>query len=153
MVQLLGEFDVRMDEKGRLLFPAGLRKQLPTESQERFVLNRGFESCLALYPLTEWQKITAEINALNPYVKRNREFIRFFHRGATELALDGSGRLLIPKRLQEWAGIGKDIVLSAIANRIEIWSKEKFDELLTNEPNEFAALAEEVMGIRKQGGE
>jgi MraZ protein len=153
MVQLLGEYDVRMDDKGRLLFPAGLRKQLPPESQERFVLNRGFESCLALYPFTEWQKITAEVNALNPYVQKNREFIRFFHRGAMELVLDGSGRLLIPKRLQEWAGIGKDVVLSAIANRIEIWSKEKFDTLLTSEPNEFASLAEEVMGTRKQGGE
>lgn len=153
MVQLLGEYDVRMDEKGRFLFPAGLRKQLPPESQERFVLNRGFESCLALYPFTEWQKITAEISNLNPYNQKNREFIRFFHRGAQEMVLDGSGRLLIPKRLQEWAGIGKDVVLSAIANRIEIWSKEKFDALLSNEPDSFAALAEEVMGNRKQGGE
>lgn len=153
MVQLLGEFDVRMDDKGRFLFPAGLRKQLPPESQERFVLNRGFESCLALYPYTEWQKITAEINELNPYNKKNREFIRFFHRGAQEMVLDGSGRLLLPKRLQEWAGIGKDIVLSAIANKIEIWSKEKFDQLLTEEPDSFASLAEEVMGNRKQGGE
>jgi MraZ protein len=66
--------------------------------------------------------------------------------------LDGSGRLLIPKRLQEWATIEKDIVLSAYSNKIEIWARQKFDSLLTEEPNEFAELAEEVMGKLNPGG-
>lgn len=152
MTQLLGEFDVRIDDKGRILFPSGLRKQLPHEAQERFVLNRGFENCLSLFPYPEWQRITAEINKLNTYVRKNRDFIRFFYRGATELMLDGSGRLLIPKRLQEWATIEKDIVLSAYSNKIEIWARQKFDSLITEEPNEFAELAEEVMGKLNPGG-
>ena len=121
MAQFLGEFDIRIDDKGRLLFPAGLRKQLPPDAQEKFVINRGFEDCLALYPFNEWQQISAEVNKLNPYVKKNREFTRFFDRGATEVSLDGSGRILLPKRLLDFAGIEKDVTLAAYANKIEIW--------------------------------
>ena len=151
MSQFLGEFEVRIDQKGRMLFPAGLRKQLSPDTQERFVVNRGFEDCLALYPFTEWQKISSEVNKLNPYVKKNREFTRFFYRGATELVLDSSGRLLIPKRLLEWAGVDRDLILSAFANKIEIWSSDRFDSMQKNESDDFAALAEEVMGKAQEG--
>lgn len=151
MTQFLGEYEIKMDDKGRILFPAGLRKQLSPESQERFVVNRGFENCLALYPLTEWQRISSQVNTLNPYVQKNREFMRFFYRGATELALDGTGRLLLPKRLLEYAGIEKEIILAAYANKIEIWSGQKFNEMQGTESDDFAALAEEVMG--KPGSE
>ena len=86
------------------------------------------------------------MNKLNQYVKKNREFTRYFYRGATELALDGTGRLLFPKRLLEYAGVSKEVVLFAHGNKIEIWDKEAYDNLLTDEPDEFANLAEEVMG-------
>jgi transcriptional regulator MraZ len=153
MTQFIGEFEIKVDNKGRLLFPAGLRKQLPPDSQERFVVNRGFENCLALYPFTEWQKISTEVNKLNPYIKKNREFSRFFYRGSTELILDGSGRMLLPKRLLEFAGITKDVVMSAYSNKIEIWSGKRFNELQKNESDDFAALAEEVMGKVNSGNE
>jgi len=153
MTQFLGEFEIKIDDKGRILFPAGLRRQLPPDSQERFVVNRGFENCLALYPFTEWQKISAEVNKLNPYVKKNREFTRFFYRGATEVILDGSGRLLLPKRLLEFATIGKEIILSAFANKIEIWASQKFNEMQKGESDDFASLAEDVMGKVNDAGE
>ena len=128
------------------MLPSSLRKQLDPAAQERFVMNRGFEKCLVLYPKNDWKYISEEVNKLNQYVKKNREFIRYFYRGATELGLDGTGRVLFPKRLLEYAGIAKEVVLFAHGNRIEVWDKAAYDGLLTDEPDEFANLAEEVMG-------
>ena len=146
MTNFIGEFDCKLDAKGRLMLPSSLRKQLDPAAQEQFVMNRGFEKCLVLYPKNEWAHISAEVNKLNQYVKKNREFIRYFYRGATELGLDGTGRMLFPKRMLEYAGAKKEVVLFAYGNRIEVWDKEVYDGLLTDEPDEFAALAEEVMG-------
>lgn len=146
----LGEFECKLDAKSRLSMPATLRKSLDPAAQEKFVVNRGFESCLSLYPYNEWLKISAEINKLNRYNKKNREFMRYFYRGAMELSLDAAGRLLLPKRLMEYAGIDKEIILSAYSNIVEVWDKTKFDNLLTREPEDFANLAEEVMGGNKQ---
>jgi len=146
MTNFIGEFECKLDAKGRLMLPSSLRKQLDPAAQERFVMNRGFEKCLVLYPKNDWEYISAEVNKLNQYVKKNREFTRYFYRGATELGLDGTGRLLFPKRLLEYAGAKKELVLFAHGNRIEVWDKKAYNNLLTDEPDEFANLAEEVMG-------
>src|SRR3989344_8899313 len=145
MANFIGEFDCKLDAKGRLMLPSGLRKQLDPAAQERFVLNRGFEKCLVLYPKNEWEGISSEVNKLNQYVKKNREFIRYFYRGASELELDNTGRLLLPKRMLEYAAADKDVVLFAYSNRIEVWDKKAYEDLLTDEPDDFATLAEEVM--------
>lgn len=150
MANFIGEFDCKLDSKGRLMLPSGLRKQLDPAAQERFVLNRGFEKCLVLYPKNEWEGISAEVNKLNQYVKKNREFIRYFYRGASELELDNTGRLLLPKRMLEYAAADKDVVLFAYSNRIEVWDKKTYEGLLTDEPDDFATLAEEVMGGNAQ---
>ena len=126
--------------------PSGLRKQLEPEAQETFVLNRGFEQCLVLYPKNVWSGISAEISKLNQYKKKNREFIRYFYRGASEIGLDSTGRLLFPKRLMNYASISKEVVLFAYFDRIEVWDKKIYDNLLTDEPDDFSNLAEEVMG-------
>lgn len=146
MTNLIGEYECRLDEKGRIILPSGLKKQVPREAQDKFVINRGFESCLVLYPLNEWQVISEEINRLNLYNRKNRNFARYFYRGATELSLDGSNRLLFPKSLLGYARIQKDVVLFAFSNRIEVWAKEAYEQLMTDEPEDFALLAEEVMG-------
>ena len=151
MTQFLGEYECKLDVKGRMMLPVGLRKQVHPDAMEKFVVNRGFESCLALYPLNEWQAISAEINQLNEFVKKNREFARYFYRGASELELDTTGRILLPKRLLDYAGIDKDVILSAWSNKIEIWAPEKFEALLKDEPDDFASLAEEVMGKVNKG--
>ena len=129
--------------------PSGLRKQLDPDAQESFVLNRGFEKCLVLYPKNIWTSISSEISKLNQYKKKNREFIRYFYRGATELSLDGTGRILFPKRLLNYAAISKEVVLFAYFDRIEIWDKKTYENLLTDEPDDFSRLAEEVMGNQK----
>ena len=146
MTNFIGEYECKLDAKGRLMLPSSLRKQLDPAAQEKFVMNRGFEKCLVLYPKNDWKYISEEVNKLNQYVKKNREFIRYFYRGATELGLDGTGRMLFPKRMLEYAGVEREVVLFAYGNRIEVWDKETYNGLLTDEPDEFAMLAEEVMG-------
>ena len=146
MANFLGEFECKLDSKMRIALPAALKKQLPVEAEGRFVVNRGFEQHLVLYPLPEWRRVAAELDRLNPYVKKNRDFVRYFHRGATELELDTSGRLLLPRRLLDYAGIGDAVILLAYAQRIECWDPTLYEHLLSDEPADFARLAEEIMG-------
>jgi MraZ protein len=153
MSQFIGEFECKVDPKGRLMIPSGLKKQLSPEAQDKFVINRGFEKCLVLYPSNEWTKISAEVNKLNLYNKKNRDFARYFFRGATELVMDGSGRVLLPKTLLDYADVTNELVLFAYSNRIEVWSKKNYDNLMTDEPEDFSSLAEEVMGKTTNGNE
>ena len=154
MTQLLGEYDCKVDSKGRFVLPAGLKKQLSDGDKERFVVNRGFEKNLTLYPESEWQKISREINALNLYNKKNREFVRYFFRGATELTADSANRLLLPKSTLDYAGIDKEIVLFAYGQRVEIWARDVYESMMQSEPEDFSSLAEEVMGkVNNAGGD
>lgn len=146
MPKLLGEFDCKLDSKGRLRVPSPFIKQFERFGFERFVVNRGIENCLTLYPLTEWDKVSEEVDALNDFVKKNREFKRIFYGGATEIQIDSSERILLPKRLLGHAMLEKDIVLSAVNNKIEIWSQELFDEKTKVDPDEYSNMAEDVMG-------
>ncbi|WP_316765175.1 division/cell wall cluster transcriptional repressor MraZ [Pedobacter frigiditerrae] len=150
MIQLIGEFDCKLDAKGRLMVPSNLKKQLPSVEQDGLVVNRGFEKHLVIYPKKVYQDIVAELSKLNQYEKKTREFIRFFTRGATELSLDASGRVLLPKSLLEFAGINGDVVLACQFDKIEVWDKAAYDDLLDNEPDNFANLAEEVMGNKNR---
>jgi MraZ protein len=146
MANLFGEFLCKLDSKGRFMLPSGLKKQLSNGDQERFVINRGFEKNLTLYPESEWLKISKEINSLNLYTKKNREFVRYFFRGASEITADSTARVLLPKPLLDYAGLDREIILFAYGNRIEIWSKELYESTLDVEPDDFSVLAEEVMG-------
>ena len=151
VTNLIGEFECRLDDKSRVILPAGLKKQISPEAQDRFVINRGFENCLVLYPMNEWKSISEEINRLNLYNRKNRDFARYFYRGATELTLDNASRLLLPKSLLSYAGIVRDVVLFAFSNRIEVWARDRYEKLMTDEPADFSLLAEEVMGKREKG--
>jgi MraZ protein len=155
MSNFLGEFDCKLDVKGRMMLPVGLRKQLPEAVSEGLVINRGFEKHLVIYTRKEWDKIVEDLNQLNSYEKKTREFIRYFTRGASELMLDATGRVLLPKSLLEYAGISttgsSDVVLSCQFNKIEVWAKEAYDAQLDDEPENFANLAEEVMGNAGRG--
>ena len=146
MIQFLGEYSCKIDAKGRLRLPSPLVKQLGDLVEEGFVLNRGFEKCLVLYPRQAWNATTKDIQNLNQYVKKNRDFIRYFFRGATEMSLDSNSRLLFPKTLLDYATVNRELVLLAYFDKIEIWSKESYEALLNEEPTDFDQLAEEVMG-------
>jgi MraZ protein len=150
MLHLLGEFECRIDAKQRLTLPVGLLRQLPSADQGHLVINRGFERHLVLYPISEWQKISQEINQLNLYQRRNREFARYFYRGASELKPDSQQRILLPKRLLHYAEIQDCAILFAYANRIEVWSPDRYTDQLGDEPEDFAELAETIMGHTTQ---
>lgn len=146
MIGFLGEYEATLDAKGRFLLPAGFKKQLPEAGDTHFIINRGFEKCLTLYPQQSWEPIFSEISKLNDFDPKVREFRRYFLNGATQLELDSAGRLLVPKNLTEHAGLDKDIVLVSAVNKIEIWDKNKYKQFFeTFTPQSFSDLANEVM--------
>jgi MraZ protein len=146
MSHFLGEFDCKLDAKGRMMIPTGLKKQLPEAEREGLVINRGFEKHLVIYTRKEWDKIVGDLSKLNQYEKKTREFIRYFTRGASELTLDAANRVLLPKALLDYAGVTADVVLSCQFNKIEVWAKDAYESQMDSEPENFANLAEEVMG-------
>lgn len=150
MPQLIGEYDCKIDAKGRMRMPSQLLKQLGEQEAHNFVINRGFEKCLMIYPEIEWDKITKEFDKLSVYDVKQRQFIRYFYRGASKVTTDGAERILFPKRLMAYAGLTKEIVLFAYNDRIEVWDKEAYDNMLDDEPEDFSALAQEVMTKKGQ---
>ena len=146
MSHFLGEFDCKLDAKGRMMIPAGLKKQLPDAEREGLVINRGFEKCLSLYPMQSWQPLYDQISTLNDFDPKIREFKRYFFNGATEVELDSAGRLLIPPNLKDHANISKDIVLVGSYKKIEIWDSKKYKEFFDSmTPQRFSELAAEVV--------
>lgn len=146
MLQFIGEYESTVDAKGRFLLPVGFKKQLP-EGDSGFVINRGFEKCLTLYPNQSWAPIFQKISALNEFDSKVREFRRFFFNGATPVEPDTAGRILLPKNLMEYASIKKDIVLVSAIDKIEIWDKQKHKEFFDSLTSEsFSRLANDVMG-------
>jgi MraZ protein len=153
MAGFIGEFPSTVDSKGRFLLPTGLKKQIPVKEQSLFVIHRGIEKHLIVYTKKEWERISDGVNDLNLFVEENRQFLRKFHRGATVMELDTTNRLLVPRQLLDYAGIGKDIVLYTYANRIEVWSQKEFDKLFKDDKTNYSKLAEKVMGRKKDNGD
>ncbi len=147
MTGFLGEFEATVDAKGRFLLPAGFKKQLAEGDGEKFVINRGFEKCLSLYPLSSWKPIAEKVNALNDFDPKVRQFKRYFLNGATMVEPDSAGRLLLPPTLKEYAALQKDIVLVPAGNKMEIWDSAKYKEFFDSfSPESFSDLASLVMG-------
>jgi MraZ protein len=151
MSYLTGEFDCKLDAKGRMMIPAGLKKQLPEADSEGLVINRGLEKYLVIYTKKGWDKKLDELSKLNEYDRKSLQFIRYFTAGATNLVPDAAGRVNLPKNLLDHAGITGDVVLTCMLNKVEVWDKKAHQEMISKEPENFAELAEEVMGNRGRG--
>lgn len=150
MIGFIGEYEATLDAKGRFLLPSGFKKQLSEGAGENFVINRGFEKCLSLYPMKSWKPIFNEISDLNDFDPKVRQFRRYFLNGATQIELDSANRLLLPKNLMEYAGLEKDIVLVSAVNKIEVWDKNKYQQFFeTFSPDAFSNLAKEVMAAEQ----
>ena len=146
MIVFLGEYEVTFDTKGRFLLPVGIKKQLPDDAGGKFVIARGFEKCLTLYPKKNWDPIMAELIKVSDYKAENREFLRYFTMGAAELEFDTAGRLLVPPNLKTYAGLEKDVLLVSVINKIEIWDKSKYQQFFESfTPEKYSDLAERVM--------
>jgi len=142
----LGEYEIKIDDKGRLRLPAGLKKQMSPAANGRFVVNRGFEKSLEIYPFDVWEKTRAKVEKLNNFNKKNRQFIRAFLGGATELVLDGADRINIPKHLLEYADITGDAILTPGKHTLELWNKKRYEAELDLDSDNFSELAESVLG-------
>ncbi|MFT5753380.1 MAG: MraZ protein [Flavobacterium sp.] len=150
MNTLIGTYECKVDAKGRLMIPAPLKKQFAS-LEDGFVLKRSvFQPCLELFPMSEWNIMMAKINKLNRFVKKNNDFIRRFTAGVKVVEIDATGRLLIPKDLIVFGQIEKDLVLSSAVNIIEIWDKTLYENAIENATDDFADLAEEVMGSQNE---
>lgn len=129
------------------MIPVTLKNQLAPLLSKGFVIKRSvFQPCLELYPMEEWQELMQKMNRKNRFKKKNNDFIRRFSAGVKPVEIDATGRLLIPRNLMEIAGIKKDVVLSSAINIIEIWDKDSYEKVIDEAAENFADLAEEVMG-------
>ena len=138
----IGEYQHALDSKNRMIVPSKLREELGN----KFVITKGLDGCLYAYPQDEWKNLEENMKTL-PLTNRDaRSFVRFFFAGACEIEMDKQGRGLIPQNLKEYAGIEKEIVSIGVLTRVEIWSKEKWQEY--NDSNvDFESIAEKMSDL------
>ena len=134
----MGEYSHSVDAKGRLIMPAKFREQLGKE----FVVTKGLDGCLFVYPLTEWRTIEEKFREVPLTTKDARKFSRFFFAGAASCELDNQGRVLLPAVLRGFAELDKEVVLVGVLNRIEIWDKDKWED--TSSYDDMDEIAEHM---------
>ena len=143
LLMFMGEYSHTIDPKGRLIIPSRFRDELGDE----FVLTKGLDGCLSIYPRNEWEAFEQKLSQLPLTNKNARTFTRFFVAGASLCELDKQGRILVPATLREYAGLEKDVVLTGNINRIEIWSKQKWSENSSYDDMDAIAEGLQDMGI------
>ncbi|WP_350344837.1 division/cell wall cluster transcriptional repressor MraZ [Proteinivorax tanatarense] len=137
----LGEFFHNLDGKGRVIIPAKFREGLGSG----FIMTRGLDNCLFVYPKKEWAHMEEKLKSL-PFTQGDaRAFVRFLFSGATECEIDKQGRVLVPQTLRKYAQIEKEAVIIGVSNRVEVWSKEKWDEYSEKAEQSFDQIAEEIV--------
>lgn len=142
---LIGTYECKIDAKGRILLPASLKKQLGS-MENGFVLKRSvFESCLEFWPMSKWNLMMSKLNKLNPFDKKNDQFLRRFMAGVKYIEMDDAGRFLISKDLIEFAKLSKDVVFSSKVDILEIWDKTLYEQSIAVDDFDFQSLAQEVM--------
>lgn len=147
MKNFIGTYECKIDDKGRVKLPSSLVKQMEDFGGDSFVVKRSvFQSCLEVYPLKGWEKLMEKINKLNRFQKRNADFIRQFTAGLKLVEPDNAGRLQISKDLTLFASLTKEIVITSAGELFEIWDKDAYESVINTSEEDFAKLAEEVMG-------
>ena len=139
----MGEYNHTIDGKGRLIVPAKFREALG----DVFVVTKGLDGCLFVYDKKSWEEFETKLQSLPLMNKEARKFVRFFQSGANEVEVDKQGRILLPVPLREYAALGKDVVLIGMAGRVEIWSKERFDQESTYDDMDDVAEQLEKLGL------
>jgi MraZ protein len=145
MTFFTSEYESKLDAKGRLLLPSRIKAQLP-EGTNQLVLRRGYEPCLIIYPLVEFKKVFAKISALSESNPDNRVFQRSVLSGLTEIEMDINGRILIPKNMLAYAQLEKNVILTGIGNRVEMWNPALYEKHLISDPSELSKLEQKYLG-------
>lgn len=146
MLGFTGQYDYTVDAKGRVALPARLRRSLNPEAQDGFVLLRGIEPCIWLFPLDVWAEKEAEFRKLNTYQTEARNMLRSIFRWMEQESLDAQGRIMIPKRLKEYAQVSDKVTIIGAMDRIEIWNPDLLDQATDDDSGVYGALIERVMG-------
>lgn len=137
----MGEFHHTVDEKGRIIVPAKFRENLGSS----FVITRGMDKCIFAYPRSEWTHLESRLKSL-PFTKADaRAFTRFFFSGACEVEQDKQGRILLPANLREYAQLQKEAIVIGVSTRVEIWSKELWEEYYAKSAESFSDIAEGII--------
>lgn len=139
----MGEHKHTIDAKGRLIIPSRFREELGQE----FIITRGLDGCLFIFPQKEWKEFEMKLRGLPLIDKNARKFSRFFLSGAAACELDKQGRILIPGALREFAGMEKEVMLAGMLNRIEVWSKERWDANNSYEDMDEIAAGMQYLGL------
>ncbi len=143
-----GEFNNSLDDKNRMNIPAKFRKALDPINEKSFVLTRGFDKCLILYPLNEWQEVESQLSQLSSIRSRDRNFVRAITRHAIPVRYDAQGRIQIPEALIDFSEIKKDITIIGMIKKIELWSPDilsaKENSTVNIEGEDFDDLANEI---------
>lgn len=145
MSSFKGSYVYAVDDKGRVNLPAKLRKYVSPEANETFVLTRGFEKCLFVYPVDEWNKLEANLRNLSSYDPEHRRFIRALLELASESQLDGQARLSIPQELREYASIQNEVRIIGTLDKIELWNPKIYDDYKNTQPEPYESIAAKVM--------
>lgn len=147
MQTFIGVHDCKIDDKGRLMVPAPLKRQLTPFAEQKFVVKRStYGTCLELYIMSEWKEVEKKINSLNAYKRDVAKLRRVFYAGVKEVEMDTTGRMLLAKDLLAFSGITKDVVMAATGNFIEIWDKQKYEAEINLPGEEYESLFESVLG-------
>lgn len=140
----IGEYQNKMDEKGRVIMPSKFREELG----HSFFVTKGMENCLFVFDNDEWEELGEKINDSSQLSrKESRGFARLFYAGASNSSFDKQGRILIPNHLREYANITKDVVIIGVAKRIEIWAKESWDAYNNDEFLNYETLTEKMADL------
>ncbi len=136
----IGEYQHSLDNKGRVIIPSKLREDLG----ESFIITKGLDNCLFVYPKSEWKILEEKLKTLPMTNRDARAFVRFFFAGATECTFDKQGRVLIPANLREHSKLEKDAVIIGVSTRIEIWSKKEWDAYNSDDSLSYDNIAEKM---------
>ncbi|NQT06065.1 MAG: division/cell wall cluster transcriptional repressor MraZ [Candidatus Omnitrophica bacterium] len=142
-----GEYDHTLDKKGRLILPSKIREMAKANYVEKFYVTRGLDTCLFLFAEDEWRSQETKFKSLSFTKREARHFNRLFFSGAVEVVPDGQGRVLLPKYLKDYAGIKKDVVITGVSNRIEIWDKDKWNKFYDDNKDSFEDTAEKLIDL------
>ena len=123
-MSFMGTYQNNVDPKGRVSIPVKYREALG----ERFFVTKGFDSCIDIYTVEEWEKFAEKLHKLSVTKRDMRDFVRFIFGNATEVELDKQGRILLPAMLRETVGIEKEVIVMGVGNKVEIWDKVAWDE-------------------------
>jgi MraZ protein len=147
MATFIGDYTCKVDVKGRIILPMAFKKQMPADSQDHFVVRKDiFENCLVLYAIEDWNRQIETIRKkVNSFNREHNKFIRNYFMGTAELSLDNNNRILVPKKLMDSIGAGRDVVLAGQDGRIEIWAADEYKNIAM--PGEdLANLGEKLLG-------